>query len=182
MKQKAIPALIAILLGAIQAQAATLQVDQEKSRIQVDAHATGHEFTGTLGKYTAKVSGDSSSLNPAGFDLNWSFKDLDTADKKRDAEMLKWLGGGDPKGKFRFTKSWVDKKGVNYAMGELTIKGASKTISFPYTVKNEGGWVIIDGKAGMDYKDFGLPIIRAMVVMTVDPKLSVRFHIVGKIK
>ena len=34
----------------------------------------------------------------------------------------------------------------------------------------------------MDYQDFKLPIIRAMAVMTVDPKLTVRFHVVGKIK
>ena len=182
MISKAIPALIAILLAATQANAATLQVDEEKSRIQVDARATGHAFTGTLDKYTAKVSGDTSSLNPSGFELNWSFKDLNTADKKRDAEMLKWLGGGDPKGKFRFTKSWVGKDGVNYATGELTIKGVSKAISFPFTAKKEGEWVTIDGKAGMDYEDFNLPIIRSMAVMTVDPKLTVRFHIVGKIK
>ena len=34
----------------------------------------------------------------------------------------------------------------------------------------------------MNYEDFRLPLIRAMVVMTVDPKLTVRFHIVGQIK
>ncbi|MFN9026975.1 MAG: YceI family protein, partial [Akkermansiaceae bacterium] len=77
---------------------------------------------------------------------------------------------------------WVDKKGINHAMGNLTIKGVSKSISFPYTTKKEGDWVTIDGTAKMNYEDFGLPIIRAMAVMTVDPKLTVRFHIVGQIK
>ena len=40
----------------------------------------------------------------------------------------------------------------------------------------------IDGKVSMDYQNFSLPIIRSMAVMTVDPKLVVRFHVVGKVK
>ena len=44
-----------------------------------------------------------------------------------------------------------------------------------------GSWVTIDGVATLDYKDFGLPIIRAVAVMTVDPKLTIRFHVVGKL-
>jgi polyisoprenoid-binding protein YceI len=167
---QAIP-LLFLALASAHVNAATLEVNQEKSRIHVDAKATGHNFTGTLEKYTATVEGN-----------EWSFKDLDTDDKKRDKEMLAWLGGGDPKGKFDFTKSWVDKNGTNHAMGNLTIKGVSKSISFPYTTKKEGDWVTIDGTAKMNYEDFGLPIIRAMAVMTVDPKLTVRFHIVGQIK
>lgn len=164
------------------AMSATLEVDQARSRIQVDAKATGHGFTGTLKKYTATVSGDEKSLAPSGFNLNWSFKDLDSADEKRDKEMIKWLGGGDPKGSFKFVKSWTDAKGATHAQGTITINGVSKTISFPYTAKKDGEWVTINGTASLDYQNFSLPIIRSMAVMTVDPKLAVRFHVVGKVK
>lgn len=178
--------LIVTLCGALSAiafsHAATLDVDKGRSRIQVDAKATGHTFAGTLEKFNASVTGDAASLKPAGFDLTWNFSDLKTADEKRDAEMIKWLGGKAPKGSFKFTKSWADKSGKTMGMGTLTIHGVSKTVSFPYTASQEGGWVTIDGKVAMDYQDFGLPIIRAMAVMTVEPKLSVRFHIVGKVK
>jgi hypothetical protein len=178
---QAIPIIFLTFTPAL-LSAATLEVDQEKSRIQVDAKATGHSFTGKLDKFTATAEGNPSTVQPKAFDLEWSFKDLKTDDDKRDKEMLAWLGGGNPKGKFKFEKSWVDDKGIQHAMGTLTIKGVKKTISFPFSTKKEGDWVTIDGKAGMDYKDFGLPIIRAMAVMTVDPKLTVRFHIVGQIK
>ena len=178
---QAIP-LLFLALASPHVSAATLEVNQEKSRIHVDAKATGHNFTGTLEKYTATVEGNTTTIAPDAFNLAWSFKDLNTDDKKRDKEMLAWLGSGNPKGKFDFTKSWVDKKGINHAMGNLTIKGVSKSISFPYTTKKEGDWVTIDGTAKMNYEDFALPIIRAMAVMTVDPKLTVRFHIVGQIK
>lgn len=182
MKSQAILALSGVLSAFSIAHAASLEVDQARSRIQVDAKATGHNFTGTLKNYTAQVSGDTTSLKPESFDLNWKFKDLDTDDAKRDAEMIKWLEGGDPKGSFKFIKSWTGKDGQPHGMGTLTIHGVSKTVSFPYTVKKEGEWVTIDGNAALDYRDFKLPIIRAMAVMTVNPKLNVRFHVVGKVK
>ncbi len=171
-----------LLAAASLAHAATLEVDQSRSRIQVDAKATGHNFTGTLKKYQAAVCGDASTLKPDGFTLNWNFKDLDTDDAKRDVEMIKWLGGGSPKGSFKFTKSWTDASGETHGMGTLAINGVSKTVSFPYSASKDGDWVTIDGKVAMDYQDFKLPIIRALAVMTVDPKLDVRFHVVGKVK
>ena len=162
--------------------AGSLQVDKHRSRIQVDAKATGHEFTGNLSDYTAEVTGDGDSLKPASFDLGWKFTNLKTGEPKRDVEMIKWLGGGAPEGKFHFVKSWDNPDGSKHGMGTLTIHGISKTVSFPFTATKEDGWVTIDGKVSMDYRDFSLPIIRAMVVMTVDPKLVVRFHVIGQIK
>jgi polyisoprenoid-binding protein YceI len=172
----------AILAAATFAHASTLEVDQERSRIQVDAKATGHNFTGNLKKFTTTVSGDATSLKPDGFELKWGFKDLSTDDEKRDKEMIKWLGEADPKGSFKFIKSWTDDAGKTHGMGTLTIHGVSKTISFPYTASKKDEWVTIDGTVSMDYQNFKLPLIRAMAVMTVDPKLSVRFHVVGKVK
>ncbi len=160
----------------------SIKVDKEKSRVQVDASATGHAFTGTLADYKATAEGNAGTLEPATFKLDWKFKDLKTADDKRDKEMIKWLKEGDPAGKFTFEKSWKGKDGKTYAMGKLVIHGVTKDISFPYTVKKDGDWVTIDGVAGLDYTNFNLPVIRSMAVMTVDPKLKVRFHIVGKIQ
>ncbi len=182
MKYQVVTILGGFLIALSLSQAATLEVDKERSRIGVNAKATGHSFSGTLKGYKATVSGDNASLTPSGFTLSWSFGDLDTADAKRDVEMLKWLGGGAPKGSFKFTKAWTDKAGKTQCMGDLTINGVSKTISFPYTAKKEGEWVTIDGKVKMDYQNFKLPIIRSMAVMTVDPKLEVVFHVVGKVK
>ncbi|WP_338689073.1 YceI family protein [Haloferula helveola] len=179
MKKSIGLAICGLVLGAA-AHAETLKVDKTRSRIQVDAKATGHSFTGTLGDFTAKVSGDASSLAPTGFSLNWTFDHLKTGKEDRDDEMIKWLGGGKPAGSFRFTKSWKDAGGRTFAMGEITIHGIRKTISFPYTAKKDGRWVTIDGTASLNYEDFSLPIVRAMAVMTVDPQLTVRFHVVGK--
>lgn len=182
MKKRTIATLCGMLCAATFGHSATLELDKDRSRIQVDAKATGHNFTGTLSDYKASASGDAASTKPSAFTLSWNFTDLKTDDVKRDAEMVKWLGGGTPKGSFKFVKSWTDKAGNEQGMGNLTINGVSKTISFPYTAKKDGEWVTIDGKVSMDYQNFSLPIIRAMAVMTVEPQLVVRFHVVGKVK
>jgi polyisoprenoid-binding protein YceI len=173
--------MLSLVLAVHEVDAANLEVDKSRSRIQVDAKATGHHFTGNLKSYEVDVEGDAVSLDPKSFELKWKFKDLDTNDAKRDTEMLKWLGSSDEKGSFKLDKSWTDEKGVERGTGTLTIHGVSKSVSFPYTAKKDGEWVTIDGKVLMDYRNFDLPIIRAMAVMTVDPQLVVRFHVVGKI-
>lgn len=172
--------LVLFIQGVSRAE--TLHVDTERSRIQVDAKATGHAFTGDLTKYSAKVEGDRASAQPEKLELNWDFTDLKTGDEKRDAEMIKWLGGGKAKGSFVFEKSWDETTEGGSAQGALTINGVSKTYGFTYKVKKEGDWVTVDGQVAMDYQNFKLPLIRSMAIMTVDPKLSVRFHLVGKLK
>ena len=169
-------------LGLPFVSAASLDVDKTRTRIQVDAKATGHNFTGNLEKYTISAAGDAATNKPTELELSWDFNDLNTADEKRDKEMLKWLGGGKPKGSFKFIKSWDEKPGGGSAQGTLTINGVAKTVAFPYTVKREGDWLTVDGKVTIDHQNFKLPIIRAMAVMTVEPKLTIRFHVVGKVK
>jgi len=174
--------IFSLAMAAVTAHAAeSLEVDQTRSRIQVDIKATGHWFTSELKGYQVSASGDQSTLAPASFQLDWNFKKLDSDDKSRDAKMVDWLGGGEPKGTFKWIKSWKEKDGSDRAMGSLTIHGVTKTISFPYKVEKAGDWVTISGQATLDYKDFGLSVIR-MTFMTVDPKLLVRFHVVGKVK
>jgi polyisoprenoid-binding protein YceI len=162
--------------------AATLEVDAARSLIEVQAKATGHGFTGTLEKFTVQGSGDGGTLAPATLALNWNFQDLKTGDTDRDAAMIKWLGDGTPQGSFKLVKGWTDTQGVNNAQGTLTIHGVSKTVSFPYSTKKSGDSVTLTGKVAFDYQTFSLPLVRAMLVMTVDPQLVVNFHIVGKIK
>lgn len=170
-----------LLCATLPVDASTLEVDKTRSKIQVDAKATGHDFSGTLKNYVVKATGDADKLKPQSLELAWNFTDLKTEDDGRDAEMIKWLGGGTPKGTFKFVKFWTDKTG-DKAEGLLTLHGVSKTVYFPFTVRQDGEWVTASGKVEMDYKDFGLPVVRAMLVMTVDPKLVVNFQLAGKLK
>jgi len=180
---KLLPCSIPVALLAftvMSANASDLTLDARKSWLKFDASATGHSFDGALKKFDAEVSGDATSLNPAAASLSWDFKDLDTDEPKRDVEMLKWLEHGkSPKGSFQMTKSWVDDSGVTWVQGTLKIHSIAKTIAFPIQTSKNGDRVKIDGQVWIDYQNFGLPIIRNMAVMKVDPKLKISFHLEG---
>lgn len=174
-----VPAVV-FALSLASVNAADLTVDASKSWLKFDASATGHSFDGSLKKFNAEVSGDMSSLTPATANLSWDFKDLDTDEPKRDAEMLKWLDHGkSPKGSFQMLKSWVDGSGATWVQGTLKIHSVAKAIAFPIRTSKNGDHVKIDGQVWIDYLDFGLPIIRNMAVMKVDPKLKISFHLEG---
>lgn len=177
-----ISAGLLVLASLSSARADVLTIDKQRSRIQVDAKATGHSFAGDLKDYTFTAEGDGAANKPTSLQLAWDFNDLKTGDEKRDKEMLKWLGGGNPKGSFTFLKSWNESPAAGKAQGILTINGVPKTVSFAYQVLRDGENLTVDGHVSMDYQDFKLPIIRAMALLTVDPKLDVRFHVVGKVK
>jgi hypothetical protein len=51
--------------------------------------------------------------------------------------------------------------------------------TFPVSFLIEGPLYAIDGEVMLDYRDFGLPIIRKFLILTVDPRLRVRFHLQG---
>lgn len=181
--KRALSPILGMLFGfSLMASAATLETDKGRSRIQVDVKATGHNFTGELKDYTLSAAGDDATCKPTQLNLAWNFTDFKTGDEKRDKEMIKWLGGGTPKGSFSFIKCWNESPDGGTAQGTLTLNGVAKTISFPYKVKKDGEWVTLDGKVTIDHQNFNLPIIRSMALLTVEPKLVIRFHVVGKAK
>lgn len=173
--------LAGLLTLAPLAHASSFEIDKQSSRIEVDVKATGHHFTGQLKSYACKAECLADGTKPTAFELKWKFKDLDTDNDKRDKEMMHWLGGADPEGSFKLLKVTTDGNGKPMLTGVLGIHGITKQISFPYTVESKDGSVVVDGQTVLNYQDFDLPIIRAMLVMTVDPELVVRFHLVGKV-
>lgn len=183
MKRVNVAAIIAgvLMSGMFSASAATLEVDKSKSKIGFNAKATGHTFAGSLKDYKISATGDETTRKPTSLELSWNFDDLDTANEDRDSQMLKWLGGGTQMGSFKFNKI-TTKNGADVVEGALTIHGVTKTIQFPITLNVEGDVVTTSGKVTINYKDFDLPIIRSMLVMTVDPELTIAFTLVGKAK
>lgn len=66
MKYQVLTILGGFLIALSLSQAATLEVDKERSRIGVNAKATGHVFSGTLKDYKATVSGDNAGVSCGG--------------------------------------------------------------------------------------------------------------------
>jgi polyisoprenoid-binding protein YceI len=68
------------------------------------------------------------------------------------------------------------------AVGRLTFHGITRDLRFPASVIRDTGNYAIDGDATVDTREFGLPIIRMMGVLKVDPLVHVRFHLQGHVE
>jgi polyisoprenoid-binding protein YceI len=179
MKLICLFSLPALLLVLNDAHAELLSLDRQQCKIEVAVSSTIDSFVGQLEKYQANIDCSPTSSVPAQASVTFDFKDLKTGNPSRDTEMLKWLDyPAKPSCNFILT-NWKTSGTTNYAEGTLAIHGVKKAVEMPVVVTSTGTNWIITGTADFNYRDFDLPIIRKMLVLTVDPNLHVAFHLVG---
>ncbi len=65
--------------------------------------------------------------------------------------------------------------------GGLVLHGIEHAISVPVSLLVAGPVYAIDGEVEIDYRDFGLPVIHRFWIVTVEPRLVVRFHLQGRL-
>jgi len=174
--------LMGVLLSS-HARAGEFVVDRAKSNISVDVKASVHDFTGHLKDYKVKITGNAAKATPDKVALSWNFKDFVTGDKKRDKEMLHWLEHAKlPSGGFTLASFTKRVDGKMWAKGTLKIHGVSKTIEFPVTSVRKGKTLTVSGAVKLDHQDYKLKKIRKVLVLTVNPVVTVRFSLQGTIK
>lgn len=158
----------------------TLTFDPALSTIEVAVKATVDSFTGKLSAYDLKAA-----VNEAGqvtsVQMDFRFRDLLTGKPKRDKAMHEWQKTEQfPDGRFILTSLRPETGAGSVAFGRLTLHGVTRELSFPVKVTREGSTYAIDGDAPVDTREFGLPVIRMMGLLKVDPVVHVKFHLQGK--
>lgn len=155
-----------------------LKLDRSKSYVDVDVKATIGSFTGHLDRYEIAVPLDANGKIKDAI-LKFKFADLRTGKPDRDAEMIKWLGGGDPEGLFDLGMLALAPDGQGQASGKLTFHGQTQLVEFPVLVKVQDGVYTVTGKTTIDYRNWGLKKFRKFGVTSVDPDVTIRFQFVG---
>lgn len=179
MKLKYLFSLPALLLALNCALAEKLSLDSQQSKIQVAVSATIDSFVAHLAKYQVSIDCATNSELPDKAEVSFDFKDLKTGNPNRDQAMLKWLDhSATPSCNFVLT-GWKTVGATNFAAGTITIHGIKKKVEMPVSVERSGNHCDISGTANLNYQDFNLPIVRKMLLLTVDPHLNVSFHLVG---
>jgi len=176
---KVIRRLLTLVLLPLMAMAAehTLKVDQSRSFVDVDVKATIN-FSGRLDAFDAKVSvDDAGKIKSAVF--TFKFSDLKTGKPDRDADMIKWLGGGEPDGRFEMGNLALTPDGQGQVSGRLVFHGVTELVEFPINVTRADGGYTITGEATIDYRNWNLKKIRRALMLTVDPDVKVRFKLVA---
>ena len=167
-----------VLPLAVLAAERPLKVDKAKSFVDVDVSVTVGSFTGHLDDYDARVNvDDAGKIKSAIF--SFKFSDLKTGKPERDTEMIKWLGGGEPDGRFEMGNLALTPDGQGQVSGRLVFHGVTELIEFPINVSRADGVYTITGEATIDYRNWNLKKYRRALVLTVDPEVKIRFKLVG---
>jgi len=173
-------ALLCLLVSAAAAADRTLVLDPVQSRVEIVVKATVDSFTGKLAQPAAVVT-----LAPDGSvataRLAFKFRDILTGKEKRDRAMHDWQQSDTfPDGEFILSALSPVSPGQFGARGRLTFHGVTRELTFPVTIATDHAVYAIEGEAVVDTREFGLPIIRMMGVLKVDPLVRVRFHLQGR--
>lgn len=181
MKSRTILAGVALLAASLGVNAAErpLLFDPAQSTVDVVVKATVDSFTGKLSAYQLTGAVDEQG-RVAAARLDFHFRDVLTGKAKRDAAMHEWQRTKEfPDASFVLTSLGAEN-GVTRAFGRLTFHGVTRELSFPVTIARDGAVYAIDGDAPIDTREFGLPVIRMMGLLKVDPVVHVKFHFQGR--
>lgn len=118
--------------------------------------ATGGDFTGLTGS----IKFDPADLATAEFDVSVDANSVDTDIEARDNHLRKaeFLDVKNfPRISFKSTKvSKTNKDGFLYMFGNITIKGVTKDVKFPFTATPKNGGYLFEGNFRLNRRDFGV--------------------------
>lgn len=155
----------------------TLKIDRAGTFLDVDVDATVN-FTAHLDAYEVRVNVDDAGRIKSAL-FTFKFADLKTGKPDRDADMIKWLGGGSPEGRFELGNLALTPDGQGQVSGRLTFHGVTERVEFPVNVSKADGSYTITGETMLDYRTWKLKVIRKAFLFSVDPQVKVRFKLTG---
>lgn len=153
-----------------------LKADRTRSFIEVDVKSTAKNFTARLDNYEAKLTADDAGKVKSAV-ITFKFTDLKTGEVERDAEMIKWLGGGSPEGRFDLGILALAPDGQGQVTGKLTMHGETQLVEFPVNSQRTTDTFVVNGGVTVDYRNWGLKVIKKALVLKVDPEVRVRFKL-----
>lgn len=162
---------------ALSAADRSLKIDKARSYVDVDVDATVN-FTARLENYDPVFTVDAAGKIKSAT-LAFNFADLKTGKTDRDAKMIEWLGGGTPEAKFEVGIIAIAPDGQGQVTGKLTFHGQTSRVEFPVNTTKTDGTYTITGEASLDYREWGLKVIKTAFVLKVDPIVKIRFKFTG---
>jgi polyisoprenoid-binding protein YceI len=160
MKPALIAAGFALALAAhASAAPAPTWTVQPGSRLGFRASFGGQAFEGTFHAWSAKIAFDAKNLAGSQASVSVDTASAVTGDPDRDSALptTDWFDAhGFPKAVFT-TRAIRDLGGGRYAAdGTLSLRGVSRPVSLPFTLKITGDTAVMSGQAVIDRNVFGV--------------------------
>lgn len=151
-------ALAATLLAST-AHAAPWVVDAGKSTLTFSGKQGKSPFTGSFATFTPVIEFDPAAPEKGSITVTVDTGSASIADDREQNDALPTEDWFFPKQfpEATFTSKTITREGEGYrAEGTLTLRGVSKPVSLPFTLKAEGTATRAEGETVLNRTDFGL--------------------------
>ncbi len=140
---------LAALFASTLAGAAVLKTDPAKSSVAAVFKQMNVPVEAKFASFTARIDYDAAKpeASKASVDIQTASLDLGDAEYNRELAKKEWFNTAQfPKASFVSTSIKPASPGKLTVAGKLTIKGKTADVSFPLTVKAEGGKHLFEGQ------------------------------------
>jgi polyisoprenoid-binding protein YceI len=151
-----------------------------QSSLSFAATQQGEKFTGAFRDFDAHIAYAPDQLPRSRIDATIRMKSLDSKNQERDSALVgsDWFDVAKfPTATFRTTAIRATPTGA-VGDADLTIKGKTKRIAFPFTWRTDAGKVVLDARVTIDRLDFGVGTGDWADESIVGHKVGVNVHLV----
>jgi len=164
-----------LLVSLLVTKAQQYKPVDEKSDVKFVIKNFGLNTSGSLNGLKGTISFDPSNPGASSFNVTIDANTINTGSDARDSHLKKeeyFDVGKYPAINFISTTITKDQNG--YAVtGNLTIKGVTKSITFPFTVENQENGIQLNGEFNINRLDFGVGGNSAVLSDNVNVSLKV---------
>lgn len=173
-------ALLGLLPSLLDAR--SFEINEQRSTITLIVDATGHQIEGHVISFQADIDFPHKDAFPESAIIGFRTDRITTDHEERDIEMLKWLEAEKfPELVFELDY-WEGAGTTRIAYGSLTLHGVTRSIEIPVTLSTQGSQITLTGEAEVNTKDYRLPKIRRVMVMSVSPSVEISFKLYGTLR
>ena len=172
---KTILSFVFLIVGMLSLNAQQYKPVDDKSEVKFTVKNFGLNTSGTLSNLKGTIQFDPSNLSSASFNVSVDVNTINTGISMRDNHLKeKEYFYTEKYSTIRFVSTGVKPANDGFILtGQLTIKGVSKDISFPFTAVTQNGGMLFTGNFTIDRKDFDVGGSSAVLSNSVDISLKV---------
>lgn len=157
MTLRALAIALALAFGAT-AGAGPRQADASAGTLEFSATQADAKFTGGFGSFHVLLDFDPARPVQGRLDVTVETASIDTQDAERD-EILRgpefFWAGRHPQARYHAAR--FERAGGGWrAIGDLTIRGVTRSVPVTFTLTQAGAATLMKGSASLDRLDFGL--------------------------
>jgi len=164
-----------LLVSLLVTKAQQYKPVDEKSEIKFVIKNFGLNTSGSLNGLKGTINIDPSNPAASAFNVSVEVNTINTGSDARDNHIKKEEYFDVEKySTINFVSTVIKKNQNGYAVtGNLTIKGVTKSITFPFTVENQENGIQLNGEFDINRRDFGVGEGSAVLSDNVNVSLKV---------